>query len=101
MQNDKDTEYQWISVDVALPKENETVWICNNKTRYVNIGCLVYDEGWLWAVTNGTMYVEDDKIVAECELDDDYDVTHWMPMPYLPPKPIIKIDGKVQGQSKD
>lgn len=75
----------WINVNDQLPQENQTVWACNSKTKYVNLMCLVYDEdGWLWAETNGVIFSENGFIVSECELDDDYDITHWHPLPKLP-----------------
>jgi len=84
---------EWINVNDNLPKEDETVWMCNAEKQYVWLGCLTYhghpsdeDSGWLWAVTNGTVWVENGEIVSECELDDDYDVTHWMSLPKLPSK---------------
>ena len=78
-------ENNWISVKDKLPNENETVWICNNETRYVNLGSFVYigNEGWFWSESNGTIYSHEGNIVAECETED-LDVTHWMPLPKLP-----------------
>jgi len=45
---------------------------------------LVYEDGWLWAVSNGIIYAEKNNIIVECECDDDYDVTHWRKIPKLP-----------------
>jgi len=74
----------WIDVNVVLPEDGQTVWACNDKTGFVALACLVYDESWLWAVSNGNIYSENGKIISECELDDDYDFTHWHPLPELP-----------------
>jgi len=84
---------EWISVKDRLPEYNETVWACNEKDGYVNLACIVNpdNDGWLWAVTNGIIYSEDGKIVSECELDDDYDFTHWMPLPEI--KQALKQKG--------
>jgi hypothetical protein len=74
---------EWISVEDRLPDDLETVWLANMKKDWIWIGCLaVFDsEGnWTWAETNMSVYIEDNKIVAECE-SEDLDVTHWMPLP--------------------
>ena len=74
----------WISVDKDLPKHLETVFISNSK-GWTSIGCLVgFDDGYHWAESNGVIYEENGKIVAECE-SDDLDVKKWHPFP-LPPK---------------
>ena len=74
----------WISVDKDLPKHLETVFISNGK-GWTSIGCLVgFDDGYHWAESNGVIYEENGKIVAECE-SDDLDVKKWHPFP-LPPK---------------
>lgn len=75
---------EWISVEDKLPEEQQTVWAYDNKTKFITLACLMYYDGWLWTVSNGMIYVEDGKIISECELDDDYDFTHWMPLPELP-----------------
>ena len=75
---------KWICVKDKLPEELQTVWAYNNETKFVALAFLTYYDGWLWAVSNGTIYSEDGKIIIECELDDDYDFTHWMPLPELP-----------------
>ena len=74
----------WISVDKDLPKHLETVFISNGK-GWTSIGCLVgFDDGYHWAESNGVIYEENGKIVAECE-SDDLDVKKWHTFP-LPPK---------------
>ncbi len=75
---------KWINVEDKLPKESETVWAINKDTRFIMLGCIVYEDGWLWAESKGIIYCEDNNIVAECELDDEYDITHWQPLPKLP-----------------
>jgi len=84
------TEYpfvslKWIPTKDKLPKESQTVWAYNNKTKFIALACLTYQEDtWLWAVSNGIIYSENNEIISECELDDDYDFTHWMELPQLP-----------------
>ena len=76
---------KWIKVNEDLPNNMETVWCYSDKHNRAFIGCYGYldNEGWFWAESNGTMYIEDGKIVAECEMDDLH-VSHWMPLPKTP-----------------
>jgi hypothetical protein len=83
---------QWIFLGDKSPNELETVWAYNNETGFVALACMVYNEGWLWSISNGNIYSEDGKIVSECELDDDYDFTHWMPLPELPGFSKLQIE---------
>lgn len=77
---------EWILCDDDMPEVDETVWITNG-CGWTALGCLVECEGgYCWAVTNGIIYEEDGKIVSECELDDDYDVVFWHPLPNPPQK---------------
>ena len=73
----------WISVEDRLSDELETVWISNGK-GWTALGCIVYEDGWIWAESNGVIYQDGDKIFAECE-SDDLDVKFWHPLPN-PPK---------------
>lgn len=76
----------WISVDEQLPAENQTVLAYSSDTKFVFIGAHVYthNEGWFWTKSiNGDLWIEDDNIVTECEVDDDYQVTHWHPLPKI------------------
>ena len=72
----------WLDANVHLPDELETVFISNGK-GWTSIGCLVYSEGWHWAESNGVIYEEKGKIVAECE-SDDLDVKYWHKLPKPP-----------------
>ncbi len=79
----------WNLLEKEQPAELETVWACNPETGSVALACRVWIEdgelsGWLWAVSNGTVYQKEGRIIAECDMDDDYDFTHWMPLPVLP-----------------
>jgi hypothetical protein len=80
-------------VTLADVPVGKTVWLYNIDTNYLALGALVYsgapdeyDAGWLYAVSNGTIYAEDGKIIAECELDDEYEFTHFALLPELPRK---------------
>ena len=73
----------WIDVNDHLPEELETVWITNGKC-WTTLGCRAFDgDNWCWAASNGVIYQDGDKIVAECEADD-LDVKYW----HRVPKPI-------------
>ncbi len=80
---------EWKALKDEQPAELETVWACNPATGFVALACRVWIEdgeagGWLWAVSNGTIWQEAGRIISECEMDDDYDFTHWLPLPVLP-----------------
>lgn len=88
----KNLEFQPIKTLADLPEEI-TVWLYNIETNYLALGELVYpgapddpDAGWLFAVSDGTIYAEDGRIIAECELDDEYEFTHFALLPELPRK---------------
>jgi hypothetical protein len=74
----------WFDANVHFPDELETVFISNGK-GWTSIGCRVYDRecGWHWAESNGVVYEEKGKIVAECE-SDDLDVKYWHKLPKPP-----------------
>lgn len=76
----------WKLVTKELPQEGLTVWVYDVMTGYVTLACLVYDGGWMWAISNGVIYSDGRMIVSECELDDDYSFTHWKNLPKLPKK---------------
>lgn len=76
---------KWNKTTASLPKENELVWLASEKTKSIHLGCRVYltNEGWFWAVADQFIYAKDDKIQADCEIED-IDVTHWKRLPKLP-----------------
>lgn len=65
-------------------EENETIWLYNENNKWLCLGCAVYEDGWMWAVSNGVIYAENGQIVSECECDDDYEFTHYCKLPKLP-----------------
>lgn len=79
---------EWYLVKDGLPDENKTVWLYNEKNKYVALGCSVYvnNEGWFLAVSNGEIYSENGEIVTEAEIDD-YEFTHWKYVDKLPHPP--------------
>jgi hypothetical protein len=74
----------WVACDERLPENLQTVWLANKEKQWVCLGCLVdTNEGWHWAESNGVIYVDEGKIVSECE-SDDLNVTHWCALPDPP-----------------
>jgi hypothetical protein len=74
---------KWISIKDSLPPYingkdySENVWVlCDNQVmvmRLVFMQCEDDKWGWLWANCYGDVF-------ADGEVDDDYEVTHWMPL---------------------
>jgi hypothetical protein len=76
----------WFSLNENLPEENEIIWLYDSESNFVALGCLVFNEGkYNFAVSNGVIYAENNKIVSDCEIDD-YNFTHWSKLPELPIK---------------
>lgn len=73
----------WISVKDELPPTiedkdfTENVWVlCNDEVMIMRLVFTQDDDGdwgWLWANCYGDVF-------AYGELDDDYYVSHWMPL---------------------
>ena len=75
---------EWISVEDRLPPLDRIVWLFRPKYGPF-IGCRTDDgDGWLWANSYGSQYWHEGKWEGDAEIDDDYDVTHWMPLPDPP-----------------
>lgn len=79
-------ENKWISVKDRMPEIDQVVVIrygsdSNPCHAFGGRGWVSSDE-WLWGkVDLGEVYLDgDDEIVA----DDDYQATHWMPLPDPP-----------------
>jgi hypothetical protein len=70
-----------VACDDRLPEHLQTVFLANKEKQWVCLGCLVdTNEGWHWAESNGVIYVDEGKIISECE-SDDLNVTHWCALP--------------------
>jgi len=91
------TKTQWISVKDKMPEYLEgkdysanVLGICKLSDTHsymgiFNIFIAEYTEDghlWAWAKLERCW---DDLRNGECEFDDDYEITHWMPLPE-PPK---------------
>lgn len=82
---------EWREVENELPPLDTPVWL------HLKHGSIIQGErndsgdGWLWANSYNSAYVDKDgKWKSEPEMDDDYEVTHWM---HLPPPPAADDRG--------
>ena len=79
----------WIPVSEGLPDIDLPVWVWNGTDIWV--GCRAEEsDGWLWAKSySHPEYYAGEWTCADAETDDDYQPTHWMPLP-IPPLPEAK-----------
>ncbi len=80
---------EWIRVEDRLPEIEVVVMV-----RYVSefdksdiyaFGARCDDvDGWLWGVARTDINITKDAGWNDVEADDDYPVTHWMPLPDAP-----------------
>ena len=81
---------EWISVKYKKPKENQIVWAIEKNHQgpimmeyaYINDGD---NSGWIWARIYDVPTYHNGYWDFESEWDDNYEITHWMPLPE-PPK---------------
>lgn len=85
---------RWVSVDIQLPPEDVPVWL--HGPRHTWIGCRTYvvGEGWFWAEC-GQPWVEDGNWTADVADFDDYEATHWRPLPTLPTATTAQVEPMV------
>lgn len=92
----------WISVKYKLPKLNRPVMVCRRSgydgSPLYSFGARIYDSyGWLWGVTSKGGYITpgEDAAFNDIEAGDDYEITHWRPLPPPPFKKPAGAEGKV------
>lgn len=66
----------WISVEDSYPNLNVTVLGFDGDNLGLYQRVYIDFEGYFWGVCYG--------IYDDAEVDDDYKVTHWMPIPEPP-----------------
>ena len=69
------------------PAKDEIVWLYEKETNSIRLGSHTYlkDVGWVWTVSyDEAVFEENGEIKIETEYDDDYEITHWFPLPSLP-----------------
>lgn len=80
---------EWIKCSESLPPFNIPVWLAQKDTPKIFIG-LRDDgdaDGWVWCKSYYVPYFSEPKQEWEsddAEFDDDYQPTHWMPLPTPP-----------------
>lgn len=80
----------WVKCSDRMPGFDELVWLYQKEIPRIFIGCRCDDsDGWLWgraySVPHFNSFAENWEPL-EVEVDDDYQPTHWMPLPD-PPTP--------------
>jgi hypothetical protein len=89
----RDAPDGWVPVAERLPKYETPVWLFDAATGSIWIGgrgeC---DDGWLWcnAYHNIWRSSHDNKWESDLQSDDDYNPTHWMPLPE--PPALVPLD---------
>lgn len=73
------TESQWISVEERLPEMAQKVFGIYDAGMCAFMRVRSEDDTWRWAIGRNDLY--DDFFY---DVDDDYQVTHWMPLPLAP-----------------
>jgi uncharacterized protein DUF551 len=75
----------WIPVSKRLPPMNTPVIVYHGPdVKFMGIGGRIEGEdGWLWAVGERGDIIDND---ADLAAEDDYHITHWMPLPKPPRK---------------
>jgi hypothetical protein len=78
------TQHSWRRVEDELPEKNEVVLVCfksgHGNSMIRTMAYRIREEGrWRWSTD--LVYEEPDWYYV-----DDIEVTHWMPLPELPPK---------------
>lgn len=85
----------WISVEAVLPDLDVPVFLWDGEDVWV--GARGDDaDGWLWGTTYGNHYWNRKMQrweTSDNEADDDYQPTHWMPLPGPPATSTTEGEG--------
>ena len=78
----------WIECAAQLPELGQIVWLYE-ADRGIWIGSRddADSEFWLWGNAYAALWHNGKEWDADVEQDDDYQPTHWMPLPELPNAP--------------
>lgn len=82
----------WIPIEQKLPEIDQIVWLYNANTYIPWIGGRAEDDSddehifWYWGNTYGSFWHNGVYWSGDIEIDEDYQPTHWMPLPELPAK---------------
>jgi len=83
---------QWIPIEQELPDIDQIVWLYNGNTHTAWVGGRAEDNSddeylfWLWGNSYGSFWHNGERWTGDIELDDDYQPTHWLPLPEVPVK---------------
>lgn len=87
--------HHWISVEDKLPPEDTPVMVVglvHGLPLYVTTAMLTYSgDGWMWAQLVSP-YNSDLHDPSNYEYDDDYQYTHWLPLPEPPKGDNVETD---------
>ena len=83
---------KWTSIKKRLPPLDRVVMVCYRNHRGAPVyawGARLDDvDGWLWGIQTcgycGGVTLGQDAGWNSIEADDDYEVTHWQPLPKAP-----------------
>lgn len=75
----------WISVNEDTPSDGVPVFAWDGKKMFLSVYCYVEHEGWFWGAVYSTPWENQKGWDCDCEIDDEYNVTHWIPFPEQPP----------------
>ena len=76
---------EWISVKDKKPEEFQIVWSMHHDKSIKMMEYLhLPTQGWIWARVYSVPDIHNGKWEAESFWDDEYEPTHWMPLPELP-----------------
>jgi hypothetical protein len=77
----RERDERWISVDERLPDIGMPVWIMLESGRMIVGGRGVNGDEWHWCRCYGDFYYDKGWKTRRLEMDDDYKVTRWRPLP--------------------
>lgn len=73
---------EWIAIEDNLPEFDQPVWFYPQ--GIIGCRCDCGDEGYLWGNSYGMFWRGKDNVwQCDGEVDDDYQPTHWMPLPRM------------------
>lgn len=82
---------EWINIAEKKPKENQIVWALTEQHQGPLMVQYFYIEdedngGWAFAQIYDVPYYHNGEWQGDSDWDNDFNVTHWMPLPEPPKK---------------
>ena len=73
---------EWIAVEDQRPEEGVPVLVVGKPwPEQIRTALIAFDDGWHWETMTACFALTDPDAY---EWDDDYEFTHWMPLPPPP-----------------